>query len=92
MMPAAAESMKDCTYRANIHQKTAVIEVAGGEPVSYRWGSYNVNDVYKKGTTIYIDQAKLTDLRVGTTENGKPAFSGRWRYKGSDKPTTFVCK
>ncbi len=90
--PAAAAGMPDCTYTGKISGKTATIVVKGGEPVSYRWGSYNAKNVYRQGDIISVDKATLANLSVGATQSGNPAFQGDWRYKGSNTNVTFICR
>ncbi len=90
--PALAGNMTDCTYTGNISGKTATIVVQGGDPVSYRWGTYNAKNVYREGNTITVDKANLANLSVGATQSGKPAFQGDWRYKGRNENVTFICR
>jgi len=91
IMPVTAYAMTDCTYTATLSGKRATIVVSGGEPVSYKWGSYTATNVRRQGDAITIDNATLANLRIGQTSSGKPAFQGDWRYQGSDRPTTFTC-
>lgn len=88
--PAFAGNMTDCTYTSRLFGKTATIVVQGGEPVSYRWGNYTAQNVYREGNTITVDKATLANLTVGATKSGKPAFQGDWRYKGSNEKATFI--
>ncbi len=90
--PVVAQAMADCTYTGLIAGKTAYIVVQGGEPVSYRWGSYKEKNVYREGNTIFVDKGALANLSVGATQSGKPAFQGNWRYKGSNDNVTFICR
>lgn len=91
LSPAAASEMADCKYKAKLFGDTATIEVQGGNPVSYNWGSYTASNVTRDGKTIFIDAAKITGLRVGTS-GGKPAVGGTWNYQGNSAPVTFVCR
>lgn len=89
--PAIAGNMTDCTYTGDISGKTATIEVKGGEPVSYKWGSYKTKKVSQRGNTISIDQAAIENLKVGVTQSGKAAFQGKWKFNGRSADVTFIC-
>ncbi len=90
-MPAIAGDMTDCTYKGNIGGKTATIQVKGGEPVSYRWGSYKAKKVSLKDSTISIDQARIENLKVGATQSGKAAFQGKFVFNGRSEDVTLIC-
>ena len=90
-MPAMAADLPDCTYKGKIGGKTATIIVKGGQPVSYKWGTYNAKTVSMAGSTISIDQAAIENLSIGATQSGKAAFQGKWQFNGSSSDVTFVC-
>lgn len=89
--PVGAGEMTDCKYTGSIGGKTATIIVQGGQPVSYKWGSYTAKTVSMRGNTISVDQAALENLSIGKTQSGKPAFQGDWKFKGNSSEVTFTC-
>lgn len=89
--PAAAASMTDCAYTGRILGKRATMVVKGGEPVSYKWRNYYTSKVHREGNIISVDAATLTNLTVGATQSGKPAFQGDWHYRGHSENVTFIC-
>jgi hypothetical protein len=89
--PAMAADLPDCTYKGKIGGKTATIVVKGGQPVSYKYGSYSTKKVSMEGSTISIDQAAIENLSVGATQSGKAAFQGKWQFSGRSSDVTFIC-
>ena len=89
--PVSAGDMTDCKYTGSVAGKTATIVVEGGEPVSYKWGSYTAKTVSMSGNKISIDQAAIENLSIGKTQSGKAAFQGDWKFKGNSSKVTFTC-
>ncbi|RKE97885.1 hypothetical protein [Sulfitobacter guttiformis] len=90
-VPAMASELSNCAYKGNVSGKTATILVQGGQPVSYKWGSYKAKNVSMTGNVISIDQAVIENLKVGATQSGKAAFQGKWQFKGQGQDVTFIC-
>lgn len=86
-----ASDMTDCTYKGKVAGKTATIVVKGGQPVSYKWGSYKAKKVYKASNIIHIDQAVIENLKVGATQSGKAAFQGDFVLNGKTTKLTMAC-
>lgn len=82
---AQTQQLTDGTYTSFADGQTATIVVRGGQPVSYRWGSYTASRVSMRGNRITIDQAQL-NLASMTTNS----FSGTFVLRGERTPVVFT--
>lgn len=89
---ASMAQMTDCAYKSRFFGSNATLKVEGGKPVAYWTDNYTAKSVTKQGDTILIDQARLSSVVHGKTQDGKWAIQGNWKLgKHSKDNVVFVC-